>query len=330
MHLGCGRTIATFVPLPPTPYCSAPQFLLVSSASPVSTAVPALSSLPAPTVLHRLRDETLTPENLAAYNLYLTAGPAGLRVGIADTRRNKFVVLEEYAPQTATSFGGQLQALAAHHDLLGQSGWNHVRLAVQNRHFTLLPAPLFRSGDEARYLHLHHTVDAQHETVHAYAHPGQEMVSIFAAEKSLTDWFRATYPTGTLLHQTSALLEGLMHQSDPAVPRRLYLSIGHMELTIVVIRDKRPEFCNVFAFSSPEDLIYYTLLVMQEFQLNPDQDPVMVWGDLMHDSELFTILRKYIRHIKFGNRPFDLGYSYRLNELFEYRFFELYSLHLCE
>jgi len=302
----------------------------VSSASFVSAAVPAPSSLTTPTVLHRLRDETLTPENLAAYNLYLTAGLAGLRIGIADVRRNKFVVLEDYATQAATSLGGQLQALAAEHDLLGQSGWNRVRLAVQNRHFTLLPSPLFRAGDEATYLRLHHQLDAHHETVHSYIHPGQELVSIFAAEKMLADWFRSTYPTGTLLHQTSTLLEGLMHQSDPAAPRRLYLSIGHLEVTIVVVRDKRPEFCNVFAFSSPEDLIYYTILVMQELQLNPDQDPVVVLGDLMHDSELFTILRKYIRHVKFGNRPFDLSYSYRLNELFEYRFFELYSLHLCE
>jgi hypothetical protein len=262
-------------------------------------------------VLHRLRDETLTPENLAAYNLYLTAGPAGLRLGVADVRRNKFVVLEDYATQAATPVGGQWQALAAEHD------------------FTLLPAPLFRAGDEAAYLRLHHQVDVRHETVHAYAHSGQELVSIFAAEKMLADWFRATYPTGTLLHQTSALLQGLMHQSEAASPRRLYLSIDHLELTIVVLRDKHPEFCNVFAFSTPEDLIYYTILVMQELQLNPDQDPVVVWGDLMHDSELFTILRKYIRHVKFGNRPFDLGYSYRLNELFEYRFFELYSLHLC-
>lgn len=301
----------------------------VDSSASISMSAPS-SHLPAPTALHRLRDETLDPANLSAYNLYLTVSPAGLRVGVADVRRNKFVLLEDYSALPATSYGGQLQALAAHHELVGETGWNHVRLAIQNRHFTLLPAPLVRPGDEATYLHLHHTVDDQHETVAAYTHSSQEITSVFAVENELVNWFRGAYPAGSLLHQTSALLEGLIHQSEPAAPRRLYLSIGYHELTIAVIRDKRPEFCNVFAFSSPEDLIYYTILVMQELQLNPDQDSVVVWGDLMHDSELFTILRKYIRHIKFGNRPFDLGYSYRLNELFEYRFFELYSLHLCE
>ncbi|SNC60015.1 Protein of unknown function [Hymenobacter gelipurpurascens] len=288
------------------------------------------SHVPVPVAQYRLRDETLDPSNLGAYNLYITAGATGLRIGVADVRRNKFVVLEDYQATPATSLAGQLQALVTQHDLVGQSGWNRVRLAVQNRHFTLLPAPLFRAGDEQAYLQLHHRVDPQHETVHHYSHASLEVVSLFAAEKVLADWFQNVYPEGKLLHQTSALLEGVIHQSEQSAPRRIYLSIGHQEVTILAVRDKRPEFCNVFPFSTPEDLIYYTILVMQELQLNPDQDSVMVWGDLMHDSELFTILRKYIRNIRFGNRPFDLSYSYRLNDVFEYRFFELFALHLCE
>jgi hypothetical protein len=294
----------------------------------VSVTAPASVALPV--ALLSLRDETLDPVNPAAYNLYLSAGAAGLRLGVADVRRNKFVVLEDYGPTPATSLAGQFRALAAQHDLLGLPGWNSVRLAVQNRSFTLLPAPLFRAGDEAAYLRLHHHVDADHEAVQHYRHSTLETVSIFAAEKALLDWFHAAYPTGRVVHQTSALLEGVIHQSEAAAPRRVYLSVGQQELTIVAVRDKRVEFCNVFAFTSAEDLIYYTILVMQELQLNPDQDPVIVWGDLVHDSELFTILRKYIRHVRFGNRPFDLAYSYKLNDVFEYRYFELYALHLCE
>ncbi|KUG08397.1 hypothetical protein ASU33_09520 [Solirubrum puertoriconensis] len=283
-----------------------------------------------PTALHRLRDETLDTANLAGYNLYLTAGAHGLRVGVADVRRNKFVVLEDYAPEPATSLAGQLQALASHHDLVGRPGWNRVRLAVQNRNFTLLPAPLFRDGDEAAYLRLHHQLDPQHEVVRRFLHPNREVVSVFSIEKALAEWFERTYPQQKLLHQTSALLEGVVHQSERQGPPRLFLSVGPHELTIAVVREKRPLFCNVFNFSTPEDFIYYVILVMQELGLNPDDDPVAVYGDLMHDSELFSVLRKYIRNVRFGNRPYDLSYSYRLNDVFEYRYFELYSLHLCE
>lgn len=288
------------------------------------------SALALPPALHRLRDETLDLAAPQGYNLYLTAGAYGLRLGLTDVRRNRFVVLEDYAPQAGVPLAGQLQTLAAQHDLLGLTGWNRVRLAVQNRHFTLLPAPLFRDGDEARVMRLHHQLDAQQEVVRHYRHPGQEVVSIFAAERSLAEWFERSFPQQQLLHQTSALLEGVVHQSERQGPARLFLSVGPQELTIVVVRDKQPLFCNVFAYNSPEDFIYYVILVMQELTLNPDEDPVVVYGDLMHDSELFSILRKYIRHVRFGIRPYDLSYSYRLNDVFEYRYFELYSLHLCE
>ncbi len=291
--------------------------------------VPAASLAPA--ALYRLRDETLDPQQLAAYNLYLTAGPAGLRLGVADVKRNKFLALEEYAaPEADTTLAQQLVALAADHDLLGCTGWNRVRLAVHNRAFTLLPAPLYRAGDETAYLALHHALDTRHESVHAYTHGGPDIVSLFAADRSLSAWFGQTYPAGRLVHRTSALLHGVLQQSENNGPARVYLSIGPRQLTILVMRGKQLQLCNVFPYSTPEDLIYYVILVMQELQLNPDQDPVMVWGDLTHDSELFSILRKYIRNLRFGNRPFDLGYSYRLNDLFEYRYFELVALHLCE
>ena len=55
-----------------------------------------------------------------------------------------------------------------------------------------------------------------------------------------------------------------------------------------------------------------------------------VWGDITHDATLFTIMQKYIRQVKFGKKPQDIGYSYKFDDLFEHRYFELYSLHLCE
>ena len=87
------------------------------------------------------------------------------------------------------------------------------------------------------------------------------------------------------------------------------------------------QYCNVFPFATAEDVLYYTVLVMQELGLNPDQDELIVWGELTHDSALFTLLRNYIRNVRFGPRPYDLSYSYRLSEIFEHRYFDLFSLH---
>lgn len=271
----------------------------------------------------RLRDETFDPTNLAAYNLYLLAGPAHLHLAVADVERRKFVVLEEYAlPQ------GGVPVLAAQHDFLGQRGWNAVRLAVTGRAFTLLPAALFRAGDEAAALRLHHTPTPA-ETVRHTTHPGLELVNVFAANRTLADWLAATHgATGRMLHHTSALLAGLVHQRGAAAPRRLYLNPSAQELTLVVL-SQNLEYCNVFACTTAEDVVYYTILVMQELGLDPDQDEVTVWGELMPDSAVFSLLRTYVRNIRFGFRPGNMQYSYRLNDVFEYRYFDLFSLHFA-
>ena len=271
----------------------------------------------------RLRDETFDPANPAAYNLYLLAGPTRLALAVADVERQKFVALEEY--QLAT---GGLPALAAQHDFLGQRGWNAVRLALTGHAFTLLPTALFRAGDEAAALRLHHT-PAPTETVRHTTHPGQELVKVFAADAAVAGWLAATHGTsGRLLHHTSALLAGLMHQRGAAAPRRLYLNPGPQELTLVVM-GQHLEYCNVFACTTAEDVVYYTVLVMQELNLDPDQDEVTVWGELTPDSAVFSLLRTYVRNVRFGSRPGNVQFSYRLNDVFEYRYFDLFSLHFA-
>lgn len=276
-----------------------------------------------------LRDETFDPAHLAAYYLDVLVAAGRCRLAVREATRQKVVVLEDHALAAPAA----LPALAAGHDLLGRAGWAGVRVALGGGAFTLLPAPLFRPGDEAAYLQLHHAL-APAERAVAYAlppgSPAHELVSVFGADAALADWLRAAHgPAAGLLHHTSALLAGLLHQHGPAAPaRQLYLHLADRELTLVVLGTQL-ELCNVFTISTPEDVVYYTILAMQELGLSPDQDAVTVWGELTSDSATYGLLATYVRHLRFGSRPFGLSYSYRLNELAESRHFELFSLAFC-
>jgi hypothetical protein len=277
----------------------------------------------------QLHDEAFDPTRLGAYHLDILLTEGHCRFAVRETARQKVVVLEDWTLADATV----LPALAASHDLLGQAGWAGVRLALGGGAFTLLPATLFRPGDEAAYLGLHYALSGTERAL-AYAlppgSPAHEVINIFAAEAAVAEWLHATHgPGARLLHHTSALVAGLLHQRGPAAPtRQLYLHLSGPELTLVVLGTQL-EFCNVFAISTPEDAVYYTILAMQELGLSPDQDIVTIWGDLTSESAIFTLLRTYVRHLRFGGRPFGLQYSYRLNELAECRHFELFSLAFC-
>ncbi|MGI4866189.1 MAG: DUF3822 family protein [Janthinobacterium lividum] len=276
-----------------------------------------------------LRDDTFDLANPGAYQLAVLLAGGRCCLAVLEVARQKIVALEDQALPSAAALPG----LAAGHELLGRQGWARVRVAVGGGAFTLLPAPLFRPGDEDNYLRLHHEL-APTERAVAYALPAasaaHELVSVFAAEAGLLDWLRATHgPEARLVHHTSSLLAGLLYQQGPTAPaRQLSLHLAGSELTLLVLGPQL-EFCNVFTISTPEDIVYYTILTMQELGLSPDQDAVTVWGELTSDSATFALLGTYVRHLRFGNRPFGLHYSYRLNELAENRYFELFSLAFC-
>lgn len=288
------------------------------------------ASATAPPAPFSLRDDTFDSANPAAYQLDVLVTAGRCRLAVLHASRQKIVAFEDISLPAPAA----LPTLAAGHDLLGRPGWARVRLALGGTAFTLLPAPLFRPGDEATYLRLHHPL-ASGEVASAYAlppsSPAHELVSVFAADATMAEWLRATHgPAARLVHHTSALLAGLLHQRGPVTTtRHLFLNLGDQELTLVVL-GAQLEFCNVFAVSTPEDVVYYTILVMQELGLNPDQDVVTIWGELTGDSATFTLLSTYVRFVRFGSRPFGLQYFYRLNEVAECRHFDLFSLAFCQ
>jgi hypothetical protein len=290
--------------------------------------VPAPPTLPTTPALS-LRDDTFDAANPTAYHLYAVASPGRLRLAALEAARHKIVAFDDLPLASLTD----LPTVAAR-TLLGQAGWARLRLALGGGATPLLPAPLYRPGDEAAYLRLHHELAPAEEalayTLHLPA-PATDIVSLFAAPASLGQWLGQVHgPSARLLPQTSALLGGLLHQRGPSgAPRQVYLNLADQELTAIVLGDE-VELCNSFTVSTAEDVAYYTILVMQELGLNPDRDAVTIWGELTSDSATFALLSTYVRHLRFGTRPFGLQYFYYLNEIADYRHFDLFSLAFCE
>jgi hypothetical protein len=285
--------------------------------------------------IHKITDESFSTEALEHYHLYLSIGKQTMRAAVADAGRNKFLVLEEYELSnifTPLQAAQQVQEILKTHPFLGLGGWKVIRVAIKNQSFTLVPQTLFEPRAAADYLRLNCPLDTYHEEVLTYHHPSIEAVSIFANDKYLINVLKETYPEKQIgyVHQTSALISALLHYGERNGQMKVYANVEKNNLTVLIIRDGSLIFCNTFHFNTPEDFMYFLVFVMQEQKLNPDKDPVLIWGDITHDSALFTLMRKYIRHVQFGGRVTGVAYSYKLEEQFEHRFLDVYSLHFCE
>lgn len=284
---------------------------------------------------HKIQDETFSFAQAGNCNLYITLSPSVIRLAVANVERNKFVVLEDYeliSVFTPQQTAEQLKLLAEENPLLKNNGWLNVRVGINNQHFTLVPETLFDPEHKLDYLRLHSDLDLQNDHVHYYRHSNMEAVNIFTVDKTIEQEVSGLFSDQAIqyVHQTSALIKGVLHQAGRNTVKNLYIFVERNYVTILIVNESGLQFCNIFHFLSPEDFIYYIVFVMQEQKLNPEQETIYVWGDIMHDSPLFNILQKYIHTVRPGKKPADVAYSYKFDDLFEHRYFEVYSLHLCE
>ena len=284
---------------------------------------------------YQVQDEAFNLSQAVNSNLYISISSKAIRFAVADLERNKIVALEDYeliTVFTPLQVAEQLSLIAEQNPLLQEQRWLNVRVSISNQHFTLVPETLFDPAHQADYLRLHSDLNPQQEVVLYYRHSGLEAVNIFAVDGVIYRMTQSLFPERAVqfLHQTSPMIKSVLHQTDRQAGRSMSIFVERNYVTILVSDEGGLQFCNVFYYLSPEDFIYYIVFVMQEQKMNPEQETITAWGDITHDSSLFSILKRYIRNVRLGKRPADLGYSYKLDEMFEHRYFELYSMHFCE
>ncbi|PRY15442.1 uncharacterized protein DUF3822 [Pontibacter ummariensis] len=284
---------------------------------------------------HKIVDEAFDLSQATRCNLYVSLSQKAMRLAVADAERNKFLVLIDYeliTVFTPLQVAEQLQLIATENPLLQEKSWNTIKVSFSNQQFTLVPETLYDPAHQSDYLRLHADLNPIQDQVLAYRHSTIGAMNIFAVDAALFRTLQDIFSGRPIqmLHQTSALIRSVLHQGSLSAKRNTCIFVERDYVTILVVGQNGLEFCNVFQYHTPEDFIYYIVFVMQEQKMDPEQETITVWGDITHDSSLFHMLQRYIRYIKLGKKPTDVDYSYKFHDLFEHRYFELYSLHLCE
>ncbi|MBC7450659.1 MAG: DUF3822 family protein [Cytophagales bacterium] len=287
-------------------------------------------------VRHSIKDDRLDTELLSKYHLSFQVNFELFRICVIDSESNRCLFLENYTLTdiySTTDLIEQLDLLFEDHVLIKAGFWKSVTIGIKNSQFSLVPESLFEKDYLKEYLALNTVLEKEPgEEYHYFKHQQTDAVNIFATNKRLMDFFKEMYPLKQVrvVHHTAPMIEGIMLQREQNdSTRSVYIQVEQHFLTIIVKEGKNLIFCNSFTFNSSEDFVYFILFVFDQLELNPEKCPVVVWGEITHDSESFSKLYKYIRNVKFGARPDFIRFGYQFDELFDHRYFDLYNMHLC-
>lgn len=166
---------------------------------------------------------------------------------------------------------------------------------------TLVPRRLFQHNALPDYFKL-----LLHSTDYAFAYeelPELDVYLVSATEKSQLKLFQELFPMQTRAGHLAVPLFWYIRSLAGLSDHTVFVNLRHHVAQVMVLERQNLLFYNSFSFEAPSDLLYYVLLAYDQFRLDPNEVPLTVAGAILKDSELYRMLYRFVREIRFAVPP---------------------------
>jgi hypothetical protein len=285
-------------------------------------------------LIKKIKDDRFEEDNIHEYSLLLNVGPRDVQVGVVDSNENRLLYLEDYVLPSVSSSDDliyTLEQLFDYHAFIRAGFWKRIKIALKNQKLVQVPQALFDESAAQEYLKLNAQPSAKEETAFIPMDKS-EAVTVFAIQKELKAWVEQKYPQKqfTILHQSAALIEGVMRVAEKRTDNPLYLYVDRFKLHILSVNEGKLVYYNQFAILSFQDYIRYIMLVMKTLNMDQQTSKVVMWGYIGKNSPHYHEFYKYIQNVTFGERPDNLKFGYMFDEVQDHHFIDLYSVDLFQ
>lgn len=283
--------------------------------------------------IKKIKDERFDEELLQRYNLLVHVGTRDLQTAVIDSSDDRLVLLEDYVLPNVGSKEDLMVALEHvydSHPLLRAGFWNEVKIGIKNQKFVQIPVSLFVEEAAADVLQFNAALDPEQESVMHVYNNRTEAVTVFSMWEDLKLWLQKMYPAKRpiFLHQSAALIEGVLEYAQYRTDEPLYIYVDRFKLHVLYCQNGQLVYYNQFAIKQFADYIKYIMLVIKSLGMDQRSSRVVLWGYIGKNSPHYHEFYKYISNVTFGHRPEHLQFGYMFDEVQDHHFFDLYSMHL--
>jgi len=199
---------------------------------------------------------------------------------------------------------------------------NHF-CAVFHPRLTLVPQRLFDADHLPAYFNL-----LLSENSMEYGQipiPEMDCVAVFANRKDEQALCNQLSSRPSSPHLAPALLRAAQYTA-PRDSSSVFLNVRNHTAQVAVFDRQMLLYYNAIQFENGDDLVYYILLLYDQFRLNALKSPLIIAGNVAADDEALRLLRNYIAQVSFAVAPEKLQFPEIVPAVPEHFFFELISL----
>ncbi|MBX2962407.1 MAG: DUF3822 family protein [Cyclobacteriaceae bacterium] len=284
-------------------------------------------------LIKKIKDDRFDEDNIHDYTLLVNVGSRDIQIAVVSGTDRRMLFLEDYVLPSVSSNEDLLHTLDQlfdQHPFLKAGFWKKIKLSVKNQKLVQVPETLFIPESAAEYLKFNARINKATDDVLSIAMKNSQAVTVFAIQTELSAWLETLYPQKqyTILHQSAALIEGVMHYASTRTDNPLYLYVDRFKLHILSVTDGKLIYYNQFSILSFQDYIKYIMLVMKTLEMDQQTSKVIMWGYIGKNSPHYHEFYKYIQNVTFGERPNHLAFGYLFDEVQDHHFLDLYSIDL--
>lgn len=213
---------------------------------------------------------------------------------------------------------GSLINLFVNHPELNNS-FAKVLVSYDFAQSVLIPEPHFQPEDAGLLVKVMYGVnDGAIVVSHSLAE--KQFYNVFAVPKEINEWVNRKLPSAKYFHNYSIGIQNINPESN------LWVDFRNDELSLIVAKKNKLLLAQTFAYSTPEDVIYYLLKTAQQFSLSQKEVKLAVSGLIEQESALYKELYQYFLYLKFRNANWEITGS---NEYPAHFFTSLNDLARC-
>ncbi len=196
---------------------------------------------------------------------------------------------------------------------------------------TLIPDALYSESDEKSILDfcmqkksLNPTVTFHHKIRMA------DSYCVFQIPKKIVDLInqklgKVFYFCQTIPYIEAALLKTMNDQKT----HQLHINIQNSHFEVLVTYGNNLKMHNVFNFHNSKEFLYYTLYIFEQLKLDPVHSKILLTGKISKTDELYSLLKKYIKHIEIENETNHFKFSGVFKPIQIQNFLNLFNIPLC-
>jgi hypothetical protein len=276
----------------------------------------------------QFRDAAFDPARSGKFCLEMQVSNEQVSFVVMDNLTNDFLAFENYPLKKITAentLAFQLEKIIDSHEWL-TNGFKRVDACITTERFTLVPAAFFDSSKIKDYIGFNHPAEEDDLVLNDVLR-NAEARNIYAFPKEIEKSLKKISSSVRIRHHLSPLIERVLSVFKNKPARRAFAHVQEQRFDLLIAEGGKLLLANSFSFRSPEDFIYYLLFACEQLKMNPEELELEITGEIETDSAISAIAKKYIRHVRFGQRSAEARFAKEFEQFPAHFYHLLFSLH---